>query len=496
MTLKQQLGSSTLWMSLAASGNSLVSFIIFIVLSRILAPEDIGLVAFALIVVEVGKILVNAGFAQAIVQQPHFRQRFASTCFFANVFFAAIITLLVIFIGAPLVAHYYQPVAGDVLTVLSVIFLMEGIKAVHEGKLKREFAFQTIALRAVAAGLISGALGIYLALAGYGVWALVWQQLMNQFITSLFTLIYGKWMPSWTFSWPAFKRLTGFSSPLMVAQLIGNISTSTFEFLVGIILGPAALGFYRVGGRALYILQDVVLKPFEHTALSALSRLTNKQQQAQGALRMLRMSAYLTLPIFFGAAAIAPEFIALAFGEKWQASGNLMSILAVAIAPLVIGYHTNAALTASNNSRYVMFQASAALVLSIGLGAISIPFGLTATACAFAVRNYLLTGLQLYFFNKIFHTGWLAIVKTFLSSSIASLIMFIVVYEANRLLSAHLPAALNILALCALGGLTYLCLMATIFRPETKNFFEESIGLAPLKLKPVISRIQGFIKLT
>ncbi len=496
MTLKQRLGSSTLWMSLAASGNSLVSFVIFIVLSRILAPADIGLVAFALIVVEVGKILVNAGFAQAIVQHPQFEQGYASTCFFANLLFALIITLCVIFVGAPVISYFYQPIAGEVLIALSAIFLMEGLKAVHEGKLKREFAFKVIALRTVAAGIISGSVGIYLAVKGYGVWALVWQQLTNQLITSLFTIAFGKWMPSWTFSSTDFKQLIRFSSPLMFAQLIGNISTNTFELLVGIILGPAALGFYRVGGRALYILQDVVLKPFEHTALSALSRLHDTQQQAQGTLRMLRMSAYITLPIFFGAAALAPDFIALAFGEKWQPSGNIMTILAIGLAPLVIGYHVNAALTASGNSRYVMQQASVALVVSIGLGAVSIPFGLTATACAFAVRNYLLTGLQLYFFKKIFAVTWRSMATTCLTSGASAMIMFGVVYMANHLLSEYLPAAINIIALCALGGLTYVLLMAIVFRNETKHFLTESSGLAPAKLKPMIHQIQKLIKLT
>jgi O-antigen/teichoic acid export membrane protein len=496
MTLKQRLGTSTLWMSLAASGNSLVSFVIFIVLSRILAPEQIGLVAFALIVVEMGKILVNAGFAQAIVQHPHFDQRYASTCFFSNFFFALVITLCVIFIGVPLVVHYYQEAAGKVLTVLSAIFLIEGVKAVHEGKLKREFAFQVIAMRTVLAGLMSGLVGIYLALQGYGVWALVWQQLTSQFVTSVFTIFYGKWAPSLIFSWADFKQLIRFSTPLMLAQLIGNISTSVFELWIGIILGPAALGFYRVGGRAIYILQDVVLKPFEHTALSALSRLDNTQQQAQGTLRMLRMSAYLTLPIFFGAAAIAPHFIALAFGEKWQASGNIMSILAIAIAPLVIGYHTNAALTASGNSRFVMFQACATLILSLLLGAISIPFGLTATAYAFAARNYLMTALQLLLFKKVFSVNGFALCKSFASSGTASLMMFFSVWQTNQWLNTRVPEAINIVLLCAIGGFIYLALMTTLFRTETKHFFKESLDLAPATLKPFIERIQYLIRLT
>jgi O-antigen/teichoic acid export membrane protein len=496
MTLKKNLGNSTLWMSFAATGSSLVSFGIFIILSRLLQPEDIGLVAFALVVVEMGKILVNAGFAQAVVQHPFFDQRYASTCFFSNLFFAFVVTLLVIFIGAPLVSHYYQPTAGKILSVLSLIFFLEGAKAVHEGKLKREFAFHVIAMRTLSAGLLSGALGVFLAIQGYGVWALVWQQLTNHFVTSLLSIVYGKWKPSMVFSWSDFKQLMNFSSPLMLAQLINNISGSVFEFLVGIILGPASLGFYRVGGRALYILQDIVLKPFEHTALSALSRLDNRSEQAQGALRMLRMSAYLTLPIFFGAAAMAPDFIVGVFGEKWHASGSIMTILAIALAPLVIGYHTNAALTASGHSRYVMLQACSALTLSLLLGATSIPFGLMTTAYAFALRNYLVTALQLVLFKKIFNTSWTSMLNTFLPSGLASLIMFAMVFGANHWSVFAMPALIKFIALCCLGCLIYLVLMTTLFRSETRNFFKESLDLAPTKFKPVINRLQGITRLT
>ena len=104
MELKKRLGNSTAWMSLAASGNSVVSFVIFIVLSRILAPEEIGLVAFAWLFIEIGKIIVNAGFPHAIIQNSRWDETYASTCFYLNLTFAALITLLVFFFGAPLAA--------------------------------------------------------------------------------------------------------------------------------------------------------------------------------------------------------------------------------------------------------------------------------------------------------------------------------------------------------------------------------------------------------
>src|SRR5690606_30674709 len=163
---------------------------------------------------------------------------------------------------------------------LSAIFFIEGVKAVHEGKLKREFRFRVIALRSVAAGLLSGIVGIYLAINNFGVWALVWQQLINHSVVTLFTLISTRWIPRWCFSFNDCKQLVKFSSPLMVAQVIGNVSSKIFDMLIGIIIGPAALGFFRVGGRVLYILQDIVLKPFEQPALSALSRLPHGSPQS------------------------------------------------------------------------------------------------------------------------------------------------------------------------------------------------------------------------
>lgn len=495
MTLKQRLGRSTVWMSAAASGNSVVSFLIFIVLSRILTPADIGLVAFALIVVEAGKIIVNAGFPQAIVQRQLWDNIYASTCFYLNMAFALLIASLIFFIGVPLVEMYYEPAAGPILKVLSVIFFIEGAKAVHEGKLKREFAFQVIAIRTVVAGLLSGAVGIYLAIKGFGVWALVWQQLINHSVITLFTLTASRWVPRLAFSREDCKQLLKFSSPLMAAQLIGNISSKIFEVLIGVLVGPAALGFFRVGGRALFILQEIVLKPFEQTVLSALSRIPARDQQAAGTLRVIKISAYLTFPIFFGAAAIGPEFIVFAFGEKWAISGQIMTILALGTAPLVIGFQINAALTASGNSRMVMALASIVFVINCGLGLASVSFGLIAAAYGFAVRSYLTIFFNMYFFRKVFGVNILTVVRSVAASFAASVFMLVSVMGLKLTPISDLPVAVSMIILAAAGGLIYVLLMVTLFRAETRNFFGESIDMVPQKIRPAAIKVQQLLRL-
>lgn len=496
MTLKKQLGSSTAWMSLAASANSVISFIIFIVLSRILMPSDIGLVAFALIIVELGKIIVNAGFSQAVVQKTEWDDKYASTCFYLNIVFSILVTLVVVFVAAPLSGKHYEPQAELIVKILSIIFFIEGLKAVHEGKLKREFAFKIIAIRTILSGLIPGAVGIYMALNDFGVWALVAQQLLNQIVVTILTLSTAKWMPSLTFSVMHAKQLLNFASPLMLSQLISNLSSKIVELLIGVIIGPAALGFYRVGGRALYILQDIVLKPFEHTALSALSRINGITLQAAGTVRMMRLSSYLTFPIFFGAAAVGPEFITLAFGEKWQESGNIMTVLAMGIAPLVIVLHVNAALTASGNSRVVMSLAGIALIVNCVLGVITVPFGLMAAAWGFTIRSYLMAGINLYYFRTIFGTQLTHLMRSLVPSFLASVFMFFIVLASKELFGTEFIPALRIVLLCLIGGISYGLLMALAFRAETKNFLKESLDIAPAKIKPYITTVQRLLKLT
>lgn len=495
MTLKKQLGRSTAWMSAAATGNSIASFIIFIVLSRLLEPKDIGIVAFALIIVEVGKIIVNAGFPQAIVRHSIWDQTYSSTCFYLNLIFALGVTLVVIFLGSPLVAKYYEAEAVPILQVLSIIFFIEGVKAVHEGKLKREFAFKVIAIRSIVAGILSGIIGIYLAIKGYGVWALVAQQLINQCVITLFTLVSARWMPSFKFSTADSKHLLNFSTPLMVGQLITNVTSKIFEVLIGVVVGPAALGFYRVGGRVLFILQDIVLKPFEHTLLSALSRMDTLSAQADATLRVTRISAYLTFPIFFGAAAVGPEFIVFAFGEKWALSGEIMTILSLGMAPLVIGYQVNSALTASGNSKLVMSQSAWIFLINCVAGIIAVPYGLIIAAYAFSVRCYLTIFLNMYFFKKVFAVNIFNILKMVASPFIASLIMFTTIYFVKDVIPDTIPTAFRLIILCAIGGFIYTALMIGVFRSETRNFLIESAGIMPSKIRPAIAGLQKITRL-
>ncbi|WP_148861378.1 lipopolysaccharide biosynthesis protein [Marinobacter fonticola] len=494
MDLKKRLSYSTAWMSLGATGTSVVSFIIFIIISRLLTPAEIGLVAFSLIFIDFGKLVAQGAIGKAIVQHSSWNDDFASTCFYLNLVFAVLLSLLFLAVGVPLVSTYYEPAAGPILQALTAIFLLEGIKTVYEGKLQREFAFRVIAIRTMVSSLVSGAVGVFLAVRGYGVWALVWQQLINNLLLMLITVIWARWRPRFRFSRTACRKIFQFASPILGAQVLGAASAKIFELFVGIFLGPAALGFFKVGGRAIYILQDIVLKPFEHTLLSALSRLPGPEEQARGTLRVIRISAYITFPIFFGAAAIAPDFIVFAFGSKWEASGNIMAIIALGIPPFVVGTQLKGILMAGGHSR-VFFMVALGMLLANGvLGLVSVPMGLLMAACGFSLRNYISMVFYLRAFRRLYNVPALSVVKTVSPAFVASVIMCLCVFTMGGLFHEDAPGAIKLLALCTAGAGLYLVLMITVCRRETGHFFEEGMDILPHKMQPLAQAIQRFIR--
>jgi O-antigen/teichoic acid export membrane protein len=494
VNFKATFGKSTAWMSLAASGSSIVSFFIFIVLSRLLNAEDIGLVAFALIITELGKIIISSGFSQVIIQKREWNHNFSSTCFYLNCVFAIIVSFIVFFIIAPLSGRYFDEKAELILQVFSLFFFFEGLQKVHEGKLKREFKFKVIALRTILASFIPGAIGIYFAFKGYGVWALVIQQGLNQMIVTTLTVFTANWSPSLTFSKIFAKEILHFSLPLMGAQLIFTFGAKLFELLTALIIGPAALGFYRVAGRALYIAQDIILKPFDHTALSLLSRMDGKTKQANAVLRIIAFSGFLIMPIFWGIAAIAPSFINLAFGEKWALSGDLMMILAIGLTPSLIGIFVKAALTTNKKTKMLVQMASTSFVLNCCLGLIFVPFGLEWAAIGFMFKNFLTNGLSLFWLRSVLGIPLSKIPKLLLPSFTASLIMYIAIQLMNSLINAHLSTIFTMVFLCLFGALVYIIIMFCIFKTSTHAALCEVMDLTPQKFKPYILSLKGFTK--
>ena len=495
MTLKKSLGSSAVWMSLAASMMSMVSFIVFIIISRILSPDEIGLVVFALLVVEAGKIIINGGLSISIMQRKDWDTEYASSSFYISVLYGLIVTGLVYFLGVPLTELFYDPAAGEILKVLSIVFMLEAIKVVHDGKLRRELRFNIIAKRSILASIVSSIIGVSLALTGYGVWALVAQQLCWQLIITIFTLICAHWWPTWRFSFKRAREAITIGTPMMLAQAINTLCSTLMEFMVGILLGPVGLGIFRVAGRALFILQEIIIRPLEQTSIPVLAKLSTPEKRADATLRIMRISSFIILPVFFITAAVAEEFIALVFGEKWHSSGEIMALIALGSAPFAIRLQINSALTSEGKFSWVLINMLCTLAITFIVGYLLIPQGLTYAALAFIIASYLSALVSLLLFYRLFRCKFIRIINALWPSYLAAGIMLSICLFAKHYLPDNSSYILSIVATTMLGAFSYILLGLLVFRKEVENIFYECKNLLPEKYAALLMRLQCWLKI-
>lgn len=285
MTELDQRGAvhGVLWTALQSIGVRLFSLLVFIVLARLLSPSDFGLLAMAGVFVALGDALVAQGFGTAITQREELEPEHESTAFWTNMLAGIGLGGLLYAAALSLARLYGQQELTPVIRWLSLALPLRGAVAVPVGLLQRRFEFRALAIRAVSAALAGGVAGVLAAVAGWGVYALVVQQLVGASLDVIVVWSAAAWWPRLAFSMRHLKDLIGFSAYLLASGLLGLLSRRADDFLIGLVLGDVALGIYAVAYRGLQILEQVLAKTGTVVAFSAFSRLQGQPERMREA---------------------------------------------------------------------------------------------------------------------------------------------------------------------------------------------------------------------
>jgi O-antigen/teichoic acid export membrane protein len=320
-------------MVVGTGADNLIQFLIFAVLARLLPVRELGFVAFAMLFIDVSRILVMGGLPQALVQREEWDDHVASVCFTYNTLMALIVAVLFAAIGGPLLEAAYGPGSGLVGASLGLIFFMEAVKNVHAAKLRRELRYKSLAVRGSLAGLLAGAVAIGLAIAGAGVWALVFQRLSYQMVVTVLTWRAARWHPRLALDRLVVRELMPFARRVTVSRGLEILNLRLPDLIVGFVLGPTSVAFYRVGTRALDALRRIVILPFQDASFAAFSQLRSEQAIASAFIRVSRAVVTVTFPIFLGSAAVGLQIALLLFGPKYGPTGAILAVLCIAGVP-------------------------------------------------------------------------------------------------------------------------------------------------------------------
>ena len=261
--------------------------------------------------------------------------------------------------------------------MLSLTFTLAAFTAIQIALLRRALAFRSLAARALVATAVGGVVGVVAALQGFGAWALVAQQVAAA-IASVLTLWWvSPWKPSRYVSWSDFRELFRFGSRVVGSDFLSFLSRYSDNFLIGIFLGPAALGLYAVGYRIVEVSQTILINVARKIAFPAFSRLQHDpDRMVRAYLRLTRVASAVILPGYIGLALVATELTVVIFGPEWRSSGQVAAILFLIGPVLTIQAFSDSMLNAAGHPEIVLrFRFITAVTSVIGF-VLAVQFGI------------------------------------------------------------------------------------------------------------------------
>lgn len=317
-SLKRSAFSGFVWKFAERIGAQLVSLIVSIVLARILLPKDYSVVSIVTIFFAFCNVFITGGLNTALIQKKDADQEDYSTIFWVNIIISAIL-YIVMFIMAPVIAFAYDnELLIPIIRVMGITFFINGIKAVLSAYISSTLQFKKSFYSTLMGIIVSAIIGIYMAVKGYGAWALVAQQMSNSLIDTIILFITTKFHVKFMISIKRLKELLSFGSKIFVATFISVLYDQINPLIVGLKFTSNDLAYYTKGRSFPLLLNDTITGSLSAVLFPVISK---KQDDKQSVLSMTRryigIASYVVFPIMLGFFAVAESFVRVVLTEKW-----------------------------------------------------------------------------------------------------------------------------------------------------------------------------------
>lgn len=318
MERKEQIVSNLMWRFMERCGAQLVSFIVSIVLARLLMPEEYGKVALISVFISILNVFVDSGFGNALIQKKNADNKDFSTVFIFNVFFCIVLYVAILFLAPSIAFFYRDETLVPLIRVLSLTIVISGIKNVQQVYVMKHLMFKKFFYSTLFGTILSAFVGIGMAGRGYGVWALVFQNLTNTFVDSCVLWITVKWRPECYFSLQRLKKMFFFGYKLLISSLMNNIYANFRQLIIGKFYSSADLAYYNKGKQFPYLIVQNVNASIDSVLFPVMSKSQDDQKDLKKMVRLsIKVSSFAMWPLLLGLAAISESLIRLMLTEKW-----------------------------------------------------------------------------------------------------------------------------------------------------------------------------------
>ena len=454
--------SNFIWRFAERCGAQLVTFIVSIVLARILTPSDYGTIALVTVFTTILQVFIDSGLSTALIQKKDADDLDFSSVFYFN-FVICIILYLIMFVSAPFIADFYKDSSlVSIVRVISLTLVISGVKGVQQSYVSRHMLFKRFFFSTLGGTIFSAVLGIIMAYAGFGVWAIVFQQLSNNAIDTLILWITVKWRPIKKFSWSRLKNLLSFGWKMLASSLLDTVYNNLRNMIIGKLYTSADLAFYNQGDRFPKLIVTNINTSIDSVLLPTMSNEQDNHVRVKDMTRRaIKISTYIMAPLMIGLAFCAKPIVQIVLTDKWLPCVPYLQIFCISY--LFWPIHTANLNAIKAMGRSDLFLKLEVIKKFIGMILLLITMNISVMAMAYSL---LISGLISQVINSwpnryLLKYSYIDQIKDILPNIVMALIMGVFVYFINYL---DLSVLVSLMVQIILGGIIYLVL--SIF---TKN---------------------------
>lgn len=315
---KKGIFSNLIWRLAERCGAHLVSFVVSIVLARVLTPEIYGTVALITVFTTILQVFVDSGLGNALIQKKNADDLDFSTVFYANIAFCGIL-YIVLFLSAPLIAGFYDDVSlTPLIRVLGITIVVSGVKNIQQAYVSRNMMFKKFFFSTLGGTIVAAFAGIAMAMAGYGAWALVAQQVINVTIDTVILWITVRWRPQRAFSIERLKGLFSYGWKLLVSSLLDIGYNNIRQLIIGKMYSSADLAYYNRGRQFPNFIVANINSAIDSVLFPVMASVQDDRQNVKQMTRKsIKVSVYIMAPLMMGLAFTADSVVKLVLTDKW-----------------------------------------------------------------------------------------------------------------------------------------------------------------------------------
>jgi len=427
---KNQIVANNLaWRFAERIGAKGVEFLVSIVLARILAPELYGTIALVTVFITILQVFVDSGLGNALIQKKNADDTDFSTVFYFNIVFCAVL-YIILFFSAPLISMFYEDSSLiPIIRVLGLTIVVSGVKNVQQAYVSRNMLFKKFFFATIIGTIGAAVVGIVLAYWGFGVWALVAQQLFNVTVDTIVLWITVKWRPKASFSLNRLKALYSYGWKLLVSSLIEVVYNEIRQLIIGKMYSSEDLAYYNRAKQFPSFIITNINSSINSVLFPAMSSEQDKRDKVKSMTRnSIKVSTYLIAPVMVGLAACGETIIKTVLTEKWLPCFPYLIVFCITFLFYPIHTANLCAIKAMGRSDLFLKLEVAKKIVGVIALLISMRYGVLAMAYSLLVVSVLSQIINSWPNKKLLDYSYFEQLKDIMSAVLLALVMGFVIY--------------------------------------------------------------------